>query len=96
MEHIFDESLTEEEKEHYKRNYLDEYIPKNFNKELYQLLNYEEKEEVIDYERYIEELEHCCEMSNDSTDFVLGDLQQLIAEYNVYERQKGEEYIEYA
>ncbi|EHR97094.1 hypothetical protein MNU35_12180 [Staphylococcus epidermidis] len=92
MEHIFDESLTEQEKAHYKRNYLDEYKPKNFNKELYQLLNYEEKQEVIDYEKEIEEVEHGSEMSNDSMNFIHGDLQLLIAEFNAYKLQKSEEY----
>ena len=49
----FAEYVTEEEKEYYIQNYLDEYEPKEFNKILYGLLNYKEKERVVDLEKEV-------------------------------------------
>ncbi|MBF0770573.1 hypothetical protein [Staphylococcus warneri] len=93
MTWIFDESLTEEEKEYYRRELLDTYEPKEFNRVLYKLLNCDEKESVIDSENDIQRFEESYQETCDMMD--LADMQQARFELKEFEQIKMEVYHDY-
>ncbi|MCG1101553.1 hypothetical protein K4R76_11745 [Staphylococcus epidermidis] len=93
MEHVFDESLTEEEKEHYRHDFLDSYKPNEFNSILYKLLNYDEKENVIYSEKYIQYFEESHKENGDMMD--LADMQQAKGELQEFEEDRMEAYHDY-
>lgn len=90
----FAEYVTEEEKEYYIQNYLDEYEPKEFKKILYGLLNYKEKERVVDLEKDIEHFRSNSEKElGDFMDLV--DMQQAKGELQEFEEDRMEAYHDY-
>ena len=93
MNYEFSDELTEEEKEYYRKSLLDIYEPQEFNKVLYNLLNSDEKETVISYEKDIERFEESYQEYGDMMD--LADMQQARFELKEFEQNRMEAYHDY-
>lgn len=93
MNYEFSDELTEEEKEYYRKSLLDIYEPQEFNKVLYNLLNSDEKETVISYEKDIERFEESYQESGYMMD--LADMQQARFELKEFEQNRMEAYHDY-
>ena len=93
MNYEFSDELTEEEKEYYRKSLLDIYEPQEFNKVLYNLLNSDEKETAISYEKDIERFEESYQESGDMMD--LADMQQARFELKEFEQNRMEAYHDY-